>query len=281
MRVHSFLTAALLLAASVICSCSKGDAAQGKAPGKDAVPVRAALVNVQNVPVEISTFGNVATFSSVGIKAQVQGTLTKVHFERGDMLHKGQLLFTIDSRPYDAVLAQSKATKVKDQAVTQKDEAVKQKDEAAKQKDEVLLAQYRRNLKHEIEIHGTGAATQDEVDQAQTIVNAQVGTVASDQAIIASDQATIASDQAAVAADQSAIDRADRRGQLHHHLPRRRQGRRPAGHRGKPHQGQRRDDGYDQPDHAGGDVLQRHAGRDEHRLETHGRQALARAGGAA
>src|SRR5262249_29873101 len=42
-------------------------------------------------------------------RAQVGGTLTEIHFKDGDLVQKGNLLFTIDPRPYDIRLAQAKA----------------------------------------------------------------------------------------------------------------------------------------------------------------------------
>ncbi len=51
------------------------------------------------------------------MRAQVSGELLDVHFREGDFVHKGQLLFTIDSRPYEAALAQAQATLLRDKAV--------------------------------------------------------------------------------------------------------------------------------------------------------------------
>ena len=45
------------------------------------------------------------------------GELLEVHFKEGDLVRKGQLLFTIDPRPYEAALAQAQATLVRDKAV--------------------------------------------------------------------------------------------------------------------------------------------------------------------
>jgi multidrug efflux system membrane fusion protein len=148
----------------MLASCSKGKASQGG--GKELsvrVSVKTAVAKVQAVPVQLSTFGTVGTFSSIAVKTQVAGTLTKVHFEKGQLLKKGQVLYTVDARPYQATLSQAKANKVK---------------------DEVLLANYRRNLEHVVELHKNGHATSDEVDQARTTADAQVATIQADQAVI-------------------------------------------------------------------------------------------------
>src|SRR5258705_11529020 len=45
----------------------------------------------------------------VELRAQVGGTLTEIHFQDGQIVHKGDLLFVIDPRPYEIRLAQAKA----------------------------------------------------------------------------------------------------------------------------------------------------------------------------
>jgi RND family efflux transporter MFP subunit len=59
-----------------------------------------------------STLGFLGQFSAieqVELRAQVGGTLTGIHFKDGDIVHKGDLLFTIDARPFEIRLAQANA----------------------------------------------------------------------------------------------------------------------------------------------------------------------------
>ena len=59
-----------------------------------------------------SSLGFLGQFSAVDyveLRAQVGGTLTGIHFKDGDIVHQGDLLFTIDSRPYEIRLAQATA----------------------------------------------------------------------------------------------------------------------------------------------------------------------------
>jgi membrane fusion protein, multidrug efflux system len=53
--------------------------------------------------------GQFSAVDQVELRAQVGGTLTGIHFKDGDIVHRGDLLFTIDSRPYEIRLAQAKA----------------------------------------------------------------------------------------------------------------------------------------------------------------------------
>ncbi len=90
---------------------------KAKQPLKAAsVPVTVGSVVRKSVPVQIRAIGNVEAYSTVGIKSQVGGTLMSVHFKEGQDVNKGDLLFTIDPRPYEAALKQAEANLAKDNA---------------------------------------------------------------------------------------------------------------------------------------------------------------------
>jgi membrane fusion protein, multidrug efflux system len=97
-----------------VCGCSKQQAAPP--PRVTAVPVVVAKVTQRAMPVQLTAIGNVGS-DSVSVRAQVTGELLEVHFKEGDFVQKGQLLFTIDPRPYQAALAQEQATLQRDKAV--------------------------------------------------------------------------------------------------------------------------------------------------------------------
>jgi len=85
-------------------------------PRKPPVPVTVATVMQKTVPLQLSAIGNVEAYSTVSVKSQIGGVLTRVHFREGQDVNKGALLFTIDPRPYEAVLKQSEANLAKDNA---------------------------------------------------------------------------------------------------------------------------------------------------------------------
>ncbi len=105
--------AALLVIAALISGCTKQHAAP---PPRPAVPVVVGKVILKSMPIEVTAVGNVEAYSTVSIKAQVAGQLLAVHFKEGDFVRKGQLLLTIDPRPYEAALAQAKAALARDKA---------------------------------------------------------------------------------------------------------------------------------------------------------------------
>ncbi len=106
------ISAAPLAAVFVLTGCSKQQAA---AP-PPAVPVVIAQAVQKNIPLQVRAIGNVEPYSTVQIKAQVNGQLKEVHFVEGQEVEKGQLLFEIDRRPFQAALDQAKSNLARDLA---------------------------------------------------------------------------------------------------------------------------------------------------------------------
>lgn len=111
-KLASFIVLYALLM-SVLSACSGKEA---QPPQKPAVPVSAAEAVQKIVPVQVRAVGNAEPYSTVSMKSQVGGILTRVHFREGQDVRKGDLLFSIDSRPYEAALRQAEANLAKDTA---------------------------------------------------------------------------------------------------------------------------------------------------------------------
>ena len=90
-------------------------AAVRKAPV--AVPVTVGPVVAKTVPVRLYAIGNVEPFTTVAVKARVDGQILSVHFNEGDEVRQGQLLFEIDPRPFAAALQQVQANLLRDRAL--------------------------------------------------------------------------------------------------------------------------------------------------------------------
>ncbi len=95
-----------ILTTLLTCGCSKKQVTQPPSP----VPVDIFTVHPKNIPFFIDTLGHFAAYNTVTVQAQVQGELTGLYFEEGQHIRAGDLLFTIDKRPYQAVLDQAIAT---------------------------------------------------------------------------------------------------------------------------------------------------------------------------
>ena len=94
------------------------------------MPVSVVQVARKAVPLEIRAIGNVEAISTISVKSQVGGELTRVHFSEGDYVRKGQVLFTIDQRPLQAQLAQVEANLARDKAQLSQAQANLARDEA-------------------------------------------------------------------------------------------------------------------------------------------------------
>jgi multidrug efflux system membrane fusion protein len=91
-----------------------GAPAGGGAPPP--VPVSVAKV-IEKPVIEWDEFsGRITAIESVQIRPQVSGTITEIHFQDGQLVKKGDLLFTIDPRPFQAALASAQATLASAQA---------------------------------------------------------------------------------------------------------------------------------------------------------------------
>jgi multidrug efflux system membrane fusion protein len=69
--------------------------------------------------VEVSAIGNVEAIKSVQVRSMVSGQIEGVHFKEGQDVSQGQLLFTLDKRPFQAVLEQATGQLKRDQATAQ------------------------------------------------------------------------------------------------------------------------------------------------------------------
>ncbi|MEO8716663.1 MAG: efflux RND transporter periplasmic adaptor subunit [Burkholderiales bacterium] len=81
-----------------------------------AVPVSIALAVQRNVPFQLAAIGNVEAFSTVAVKARVDGQIVAVNFRQGQEVKRGQVLFRIDARPFEAALKQAEANALRDAA---------------------------------------------------------------------------------------------------------------------------------------------------------------------
>jgi multidrug efflux system membrane fusion protein len=170
--LRSVLGVLTLGAALSAVACSGGEAVSttpppggGRGGGQNAqvVPVAAAPVVQTSVPLSVTGIGTVIAASTVTVRAQVTGELTKVHFIEGDEVKEGQVLVEIDRRPLEAALQQSQAALDRDVAQT-----ANAKSQAVRYQD--LLTR--------------GIATREQVDQIVANAAALEATVAADRAAV-------------------------------------------------------------------------------------------------
>ncbi|HEX9149014.1 MAG TPA: efflux RND transporter periplasmic adaptor subunit [Thermoanaerobaculia bacterium] len=132
---------AILAAATVAWTgCAKKDPRAGAAA--EAAPVVVANVARQDVPVEVRAVGHVEAYTTVSLTARVGGQVTRVGFREGEDVRRGDLLFQIDPRPYQAALAQARAQLERDRAIARNAEQDVKRYTDLVQKDYVTREQY-------------------------------------------------------------------------------------------------------------------------------------------
>ncbi|HEX2582642.1 MAG TPA: efflux RND transporter periplasmic adaptor subunit, partial [Chlamydiales bacterium] len=72
-------------------------------------PVQLTQVEQKKVPIYIDALGHVDPIISIQLKSRIEGELTGVYFQQGREVKKDDLLFTIDPKPYEAILKQAQA----------------------------------------------------------------------------------------------------------------------------------------------------------------------------
>lgn len=128
-----------------------------------AVPVTTATVVTKTVPVRLYAIGNVEPYTTVAVKARVDGQLVSVHFKEGDEVRKGSVLFEIDPRPFAASLKQAQANLLKDKA---------------------LLDRASQQEKRYKDLLGKNFISPDAYEQVRTNAETAAATVSADEAAI-------------------------------------------------------------------------------------------------
>ena len=187
----SIVFSVLLILPLFMAGCSsKADSVAQPAPS----PVSIATAESKPVPLEIQAVGNVEAYSNVTVKAQVGGELTRVGFEEGAEVTKGQVLFVIDPRPYDSQVRQAEANLDKDKAQIQSAQANLARDAAQE-------AFARSQSNRYAELSQKGVLPKDSAEQLSSQATA-LGEA------VRADGSTIESLRANMVADQTAIERA-------------------------------------------------------------------------
>jgi multidrug efflux system membrane fusion protein len=95
---------------------AKTQTAQKGPPQPPAIPVSVVAVQKTDFPVFLTGLGTVQGFNTVQVRTRVDGQIDKIGFTEGQIVKQGDLLVSIDPRPFQAALDQAKAKKAQDEA---------------------------------------------------------------------------------------------------------------------------------------------------------------------
>ncbi|QDT67792.1 Multidrug efflux pump subunit AcrA precursor [Planctomycetes bacterium MalM25] len=196
-----------LLTLLCLAGCAGPSAPPQQQQGPVEVTVAQPLV-IQSLDWDSYT-GRLAPIESVEVRARVNGYLKSHHFEEGQLVEKGQLLFVIDPRPYEASLAQAKASREEAVAISRQTEAQIAAAEARKQQVAARLQLALAQLRRAKPLVPSGAISQDEYDEYLSEARqAEADGFAAD-AEIESAKAALSAAQAAVVTAEAARDAAE------------------------------------------------------------------------
>ena len=133
---------AVLAAVFALVLPLSGCARKAEVPVAEVVPVFATKVQKRAVPIEVSAIGNVEALQTVAVQARVSGEIDQVAFREGEDVQPGDLLFTIDPRPYEAALAEAQARLERDRALAKNAEESAARYADLVKKDYVTPEQY-------------------------------------------------------------------------------------------------------------------------------------------
>lgn len=158
--------APMLLLPLLLAACSGSDEQQGPPP----LPVTVAAPMVKDITEWDNFVGRFEAVNSVEVRPRASGYLTQAHFAEGQYVTKGQLLFTIDARPTQAVLDQSRAQVARAEAA---------------------LVNARTELTRSVNLEKSAAASQEEVDQRRAAMRAAQADLAAAQATMRAAQLNV------------------------------------------------------------------------------------------
>jgi multidrug efflux system membrane fusion protein len=211
-RVGFVLVGVLLLATLGFFGFRAVTAAKPDKSGKtgdkreQVTPVTVATVMQKTVPIQLQAIGTVQAATTVAVTPQAGGRITGVYFKKGQEVHKGDLLFTLDDRSQTASIQQAQGVLDRDRAQVQQARATLAKDlglvrqaEATLAKDEAQAQFSQAQSDRYTNLYKQGAISQDQAQQYATNSQVSAATLQADREAIANAQAVVEGDKAAIA----------------------------------------------------------------------------------
>jgi multidrug efflux system membrane fusion protein len=150
-------------------------AASGPAAGRGGqngpVAVAVATVTPGDIQIRIPAIGTVTTLANVTVRTQISGTLQKISFTEGQLVHAGDVLAQIDPRPYEAALQTAQGNLRRDQA---------------------LLANARVDLNRYEGLVKEDSIAQQQLDTQRALVDQYAGSIESDEGQVKTAQVNLA-----------------------------------------------------------------------------------------
>jgi multidrug efflux system membrane fusion protein len=160
----------LVLAAFVLYRLVQHRSQEVKAAQPPTRPVLVARVISKDVPLYLDEIGTCSAYETVQVQAQVSGQIVGRHFQDGADVKQGDLLFTIDPRPYQAAFEQAQAQAALDQVTLKRQVDLRAKNVTSSQDFDTAQANARKS-------EAAAAAAQVNVDfcYIKSPINGRIG----------------------------------------------------------------------------------------------------------
>jgi len=155
-------------------------------------PVTVTAAVTQDAPTYLDAIGKIVAREVVSIQSQVSGRIVRIHFTDGTDVKKGDLLFTIDTRPFEANVSQAEANLSRDAALKKEAEANLTRDIAQANWGEIQVKRYRGLVEQ-------GVIPREQYEQLRTNADSLNAVVEADRAAVRSAEERIKVDAAAIA----------------------------------------------------------------------------------
>jgi membrane fusion protein, multidrug efflux system len=171
-----FAVVAVLLTVIVLVVRHRSQAAAtgpgaGRGGQNGPVAVAVATVTPGDIQIRIPALGTVTTLANVTVRTQITGTLQKILFTEGQLVHSGDVLAQIDPRPYEAALQTAQGNLRRDQS---------------------LLANARLDLKRYEGLVKEDSIAAQQLDTQRALVDQYVGSIESDEGQVKTAQVNLA-----------------------------------------------------------------------------------------
>lgn len=154
-------------------------------------PVQVTAAVTQDVPTYLDAIGKTVAREVVSIQPQVSGRIVNIHFTDGVDVKKGDLLFTIDTRPFEVSVQQAQANLSRDQALKKQAEANLARDIAQAKWGSAQVERYRKLVEE-------GIVSREQYEQLRANLDALNATVEAARAAVRSADEAIKVDAAAI-----------------------------------------------------------------------------------
>jgi len=171
---------AVILAAGALVAYFSADSRareRMRAKADVAVPVSVVAAARKSVPVQLQAIGNVEPLASVAVKARVDGQILAVNFKEGQEVRKGEVLFRLDPRPFEAALKQAEANVLRDAAARDQARSQERRYQELLAKNFVSKEAYAQFVTNAQTSEATAAASRAALESAR--VNLDYCTIAS------------------------------------------------------------------------------------------------------